>query len=128
MVLQYSVLVVEDEPLIRLSLVETLEDEGYRVFEASNVLHAVALIGRYPEINAVVTDVDMPGALNGLDLMRMLARCHPAMAVIVTSGRHALADADLSPGCRFLSKPYDLGHLMVTLAMQIRAATRALAV
>lgn len=55
------VLVVEDEPLIRLGLASTLEEEGYQVLEASNASEAVGALECHPEIEFVITDVNMPG-------------------------------------------------------------------
>lgn len=101
-----SVLVVEDEILIRLALTELLEDEGFRVYEASNVLEAVAILGQVDSIDAVITDVDMPGALNGFDLMRLVSTCYSRSLVIVTSGAHRPSAADLAAGCHFVEKPY----------------------
>lgn len=82
-----SVLLVEDEPLIRLVLAEALIDEGYHVSMASNVLEAIAVIGRNRTFDALITDVDMPGSLNGLELASMVASYAPSTAIIVTSGR-----------------------------------------
>jgi DNA-binding NtrC family response regulator len=87
---QRTVLIVEDEILIRMMLVDALNDAGYRVIEAGNVLEAVAALGRY-EIDTVVTDMDMPGGLNGLDLARMLSSTHQSTTVIVTSGGRRLS-------------------------------------
>ena len=64
---QSTILVVEDEPLLRLILIEALQDEGYRVLAASNVLEAIGYIARHAEIDGLVTDVDLPGGLSGLD-------------------------------------------------------------
>lgn len=81
-----TVLVVEDEPIIRFTLTDVLEEAGYTVLEASNVLEAVAIIGKVHTISAVVTDIDMPGGLSGIDLVHMLDTCQQHISVIVTSG------------------------------------------
>lgn len=111
-----SVLVVEDEILIRLALAELLEDEGFHVYEASNVLEAVAILGQVDGIDAVITDVDMPGALNGFDLMRLVASCYSKSLVIVTSGAHRPTSAELAAGCHFVEKPYGSQTLLDLLA------------
>lgn len=118
-VYQRTVLVVEDEPLIRMVLAETLEDEGYRVLEASNVLEAIAALGRHAKVDALITDVDMPGDLDGLDLMRLIASYDSAVTVIVTSGRYSPGEGEMTPGSRFLAKPYRLDDMVSTLQAQL---------
>lgn len=108
-----SVLVVEDEILIRLMLTDALTDEGYSVVEAGNVLEAVAALGRNPTFHAVITDIDMPGCLNGLDLARMVRTVAPETKVIVASGGHGAEGCPAD--CHFLHKPYSLSRLMAVL-------------
>ncbi len=83
----HSVLLVEDEPLIRMVLAEALIDEGYHVSIASNVLEAIGVIGRNPAFDILITDVDMPGGLTGLDLAAMVSSHAPKTEIIITSGR-----------------------------------------
>lgn len=104
---QRTVLIVEDELLIRMVLADTLFDWGYDVLEAGNVLEAVAIIGQ-KELDAVITDVDMPGGLNGLDLLRMMSINHASVPVIVASGGHLLSQDDMPAGAVFIPKPYSL--------------------
>jgi len=116
-----TVLIVEDEPIIRLTLADALEEAGYTVLEASNVLEAVAIIGKVTDISAVVTDIDMPGGLSGLDLVRMIDTCQEQMSVIVTSGGHAPDALDLPADVRFFSKPYHLDDIFFALRSSIAA-------
>ncbi len=111
----HTVLVVEDDPFIRLALAVCLEDEGYLVVEAGNVLEAIAVLGRPGKIDALVTDIDMPGALNGLDLAKLVRGYNNEIAIIVTSGGHVVADSDLPTGGRFLIKPYRMKDVFVVL-------------
>ncbi len=110
---QRTVLVVDDEPLIRMTLADSLADEGYAVLEASNVLEAVAVLGRH-RIDALITDVDMPGTLNGFDLMRLVVSYGGTVAVIVTSGGHTAAEIEGERVC-FLAKPYRMETILVEL-------------
>lgn len=105
-----TVLVVEDDLLIRLMLVEALQDDGYAVVEAGNVLEAVAAIGRNPSFDALVTDVDMPGYLTGLDLAAMVASVSARTQIIVVSGRDVSEDVEI--GWAFMPKPYSLDQLL----------------
>ena len=116
-----TILVVEDEPLIRLILTEALQDEGYRVLPASNVLEAIGHIARYGEIDGLVTDVDLPGGLSGLDLLELFSTCRPDAARIVVSGRADLEEAVLPVAARFFAKPYNLDTVIAELGEQITA-------
>ncbi|EPE96632.1 response regulator [Rhizobium grahamii] len=114
------ILVVEDEPLIRFALADELADEGHVVIECCNVLEAVAALGMNDCIDAVVTDVDMPGGLSGVDLARMLAIVRPSVPVWMTSGR----DVDVSEFGEtvvFMPKPYDLAALRNGISTRLRA-------
>jgi len=111
---QATVLIVEDEPLIRLSLAAAAEDAGYRVLEASNALEAVAIISRI-SIDAMITDVDMPGGLSGLDLAEHVSAVTTAVIVVV-SGRRLPACYDLPDRAVFLPKPYDIADILSTVS------------
>jgi len=104
---QRTVLIVEDEFLIRLVLADTLADAGYDVIEAGNVLEAVAVLGQQT-VDAVITDIDMPGGLNGLDLARMISATQRDVPVIVASGRHRLQPDELPENAIFVPKPYGM--------------------
>ena len=101
---QQTVLVVDDEPLMRMMLADALVDEGYRVFEAANVLEAVAVFGMR-HIDFLVTDVDMPGSLNGFDLVRFVRNHDSRVAVVVVSGGHMPGEGVLQTGEVFIAKP-----------------------
>ena len=118
---QSTILVVEDEPLISLILIEALQDEGYRVLAASNALEAIGHIARHAEIDGLVTDVDLPGGLSGIDLLKLFSNCRPDAARIVVSGRGDLQEATLPATCRTFAKPYRLGDVIAELDNQIKA-------
>lgn len=123
---QSTILVVEDEPLIRLILIEALEDEGYRVLAASNVLEAIGHMARHAEIDGLVTDVDLPGGLSGLDLLELFSNCRPEAARIVVSGRGDLEKAALPAAVRIFAKPYSLVNVIAELDNQIAAKDASL--
>jgi CheY-like chemotaxis protein len=120
---EHTVLIVEDDLLIRLALSEALQDEGYAVLEAGNVLEAIAALGKQDRIDALVTDVDMPGSLNGLDLARLVRGYDGETVIIVASGGHVVNDDDLPVGGRFLAKPYRMGDVFSILLDGIAEAT-----
>lgn len=83
-----SVLVVEDDSLIRMILVEDLVDAGYEVSEAVNGDEALAMIaGLDPPLKIVVTDIHMPGQQDGLALGAHVRKHFPHVPVIYTTGR-----------------------------------------
>lgn len=100
------VLVVEDEVLIREDVIDVLEQEGFGVARAANVQEALSVLDRRGDVDAVFTDIQMPGRLDGVDLAHHLAAERPGIVVLVTSGRSFAAPADLPDACRFIPKPY----------------------
>lgn len=123
---QRTVLIVEDEILIRMMLADTLLDEGYEVIEAANVLEAVAVLGQQ-KIDAVVTDVDMPGGLSGLDLARMISTTHMNVPVIIASGGHRLRPEELPGDAVFVPKPYGLDVIAAMVGNMTAGEGRRLA-
>lgn len=98
------VLVVEDDPLVRLDMALALSDAGFAVIEVPDAGEALEVLETRHTVGVVFTDVEMPGALDGLDLARIIAERWPEIAVLVTSG-HRRAEA-IDPR-RFFPKPYD---------------------
>jgi two-component system, response regulator PdtaR len=101
-----AVLVVEDDPLIRMVAVDIVEDLGFPVCEASSAEEAIEILEYRRDVFAVFTDINMPGSMNGLDLSRYVTQKWPHVAVIVTSGRMPAYGVSLPKGCAFLAKPY----------------------
>ncbi len=101
-----SVLVVEDEFLIRMDVAQQLSEEGYRVFEASNADAAVRLLETEPSIRILFTDIDMPGSMDGLKLAAAVRDRWPPVKIVVTSGHRLVDIADLPEGSVFYPKPY----------------------
>ena len=110
-----TLLVVEDESLIRIELADHLSDMGYRVLEAASADAAIGLLEARPEIVAVITDLSMPGSMDGLVLARTVRERWPPCALIMISGHHRPAPSELPPGLRFLSKPVASRSLERTL-------------
>jgi len=100
------VLVVEDEPLVRLEAIDMLAGAGFRVIEAANADEAISILETRPDIRVVVTDIQMPGSMDGLKLAATIRNRWPPIALIVTSGRVSVTQQDLPERGRFLPKPY----------------------
>ena len=109
-----TILVVEDEPLLRLAVAEALRDEGFQVVEAGSGDEALTVVEGGTPINLVFADVRMPGKLDGIALMSRLRETHPDLKLAVASGYSPnwpspnLVDV-------FIGKPYDVPRAIIRL-------------
>jgi CheY-like chemotaxis protein len=101
-----TILVVEDEPFIRMFTVATLEDAGFWVLEAKNSAEALEMLARHDEVSILVTDVRMPGAMDGLALVARVQIDHPAIYAIVVSANATAEQASHAGASGFVAKPY----------------------
>jgi CheY-like chemotaxis protein len=105
-----TVLVVEDEVLIRLVISDYLRECGYRVHEAANADEAVAVLeAPEVEVHVVFSDVIMPGSMDGFGLARWVRANHPRVDVVLTSGldRSAEIAGTLCEAGPLVDKPYE---------------------
>ena len=118
------ILVVDDEPLLRMALAEELRDAGFTVAEAANADEALAYYHASQNIDLVFTDVQLPGSLDGIALVDRLYDLNGFLPVIVTSG--ALGDRHIADGAKFIPKPYRLDEarslVFSTLGVKPRGA------
>src|ERR1700693_2677247 len=103
----FSVLVVEDDVMIRLVIADRLRDNDFTVVEASNADEAITLLQSQVPVDLVFTEVRMPGAIAGVALARRVRETHPDMKLIVASGNSDIEN-DKVPADAFFRKPYDL--------------------
>ncbi len=101
-----SILVVEDEPLLRELTVEQLQQAGYAVVETATADEALGVLKSGAAIALVFTDVNTPGDLDGLKLANLVRESWPEVGVIVTSGGGLVAAKDVVPPGQFMPKPY----------------------
>jgi DNA-binding NtrC family response regulator len=108
-----TILIVEDEVLIRACLADFLQDKGFKVLEASTADDAVEIIEKADSgVDLVFSDVMMPGKLNGFGLARWVHAIHPHLPIILTSGHaQSVADSVKRCGTAAMPKPYDLEHV-----------------
>jgi CheY-like chemotaxis protein len=116
-----KVLVVEDEPLIRLGLASAIEEAGYDVAEAANASEAIRLLER-DRVELVLTDVDMPGGMDGIQLAHYVRDRWPPVRLIVISGKVGVKPGELPAGARFMSKPYQEPQLLGLVQSMIGGA------
>lgn len=113
-----NILVVEDDPLVRASVVGKLKRVGYGVFEVGSAAEAIAVLDENAEFDLVFTDLVMPGAMSGAELAREVIRRWPAIKVLATSGyteNAILGKIVLPHGVRLLSKPYSNADLVAAI-------------
>ena len=110
-----TVLVVDDELLLRMLAVEFIEDAGYRALEAESADGAIAMLEGRPDIRIVMTDVNMPGSMDGLRFAATVRSRWPAVDVIIVSGYAAHTELKLPERAAFFHKPYDIGAIVACL-------------
>jgi PAS domain S-box-containing protein len=109
-----TILVVEDEPSLRVYAVEALRDLGYRVLEAADGKGALAVVEQHPEVQLLFTDVVLTGGMNGRALAEEVARRKPGIPVLYTTGYTANAivhHGRLDPGMHLIGKPFTYAEL-----------------
>jgi CheY-like chemotaxis protein len=109
-----TILVVEDDVLVRLSVAEALRDGGHAVVEAANADEALAVLASPTPLALIVTDVNMPGSMDGVALARHVRSTRPELKVIVVSGRVDPASATDAADA-FLGKPYEPAIILRTI-------------
>jgi CheY-like chemotaxis protein len=100
------ILVVEDEFLLRMDAAAMVASAGFAVVEAANADEAIEILETRSDIAVVFTDIQMPGAMDGLRLARAVRGRWPPIKIVATSGHLTVTDTDLPEGGRFLPKPY----------------------
>ena len=106
-----KILVVEDEPLVRINAAEIIEEAGWCALEAENSADALRVLAENRDITVLFTDVNMPGDMDGLALVECVHKLHPQVELVVTSGKAVIADAALPDAGTFLRKPYGFDEL-----------------
>jgi CheY-like chemotaxis protein len=99
-----TVLVVEDEILIRELVSEELEEAGFTVITAKDADHAINILEARQDIHLVFTDIDMPGSMDGLRLAAAVRDRWPPVHVIITTGK--VRPLEIPANALFIPKPY----------------------
>lgn len=118
------VLIVDDEPIIRMDLADMVGDAGFEVLEAKDADEAIRLLETHAAIRILVTDIEMPGSMDGLKLAASVRRRWPPVAIIVTSGRVRPAADALPSAAVFLGKPYNTAAMSAALGTAARSLPR----
>jgi CheY-like chemotaxis protein len=109
------VLIVEDEMVLRMRVVDMVEDAGYTPLEALDAAEAVAILESRSDVALICTDIQMPGQMDGVGLAHAVHARWPAIRIIVVSGQLNLPHLDLPPRSRFLGKPLNAGEVIAEM-------------
>jgi DNA-binding NtrC family response regulator len=99
------VLLVEDEPLVRLVVVDILMEANFRIIEASNAAEALTVLSAGVSVDVLLSDVEMPPGPNGYALAHEVRERWPEIEILIVSGREWPVEGDLPLGAAFLAKP-----------------------
>jgi CheY-like chemotaxis protein len=107
------VLVVEDEPLLRMMAVDALAEEGFKTMEAGSATEALTLCNARPKaVDVLFTDIRMPGSMDGLELAHKIHERWPWITILIASGNIFLNHEELPDGAKFFPKPYDMRRVI----------------
>ena len=115
-----TVLIVDDEPTVRMLVGEVLEDLGYAVVEAADSVSGLRVLQSAVPIDLLITDVGLPGGMNGRQMADAARVVRPELKVLFITGyaeNAAVGNGQLEPGMQVLTKPF----LVEALASRIRA-------
>ncbi|HEY6984144.1 response regulator [Reyranella sp.] len=97
-----TILVVEDEPLLRMAVCDSLHDAGFAAIGAADSSEAIRILHENDSVALVFSDINLPGGMNGDELAVLIRHGYPAIKILLTSGRSARVDPDFP----FLAKPF----------------------
>lgn len=101
-----TLLIVEDEPLLRVLITDILVDHGFTVLEAGNANEAIEILNSASDIQIMLTDVRMPGAMDGIELARRVSHGRPEIGILIMSAWIYPRAEAIPEGARFIAKPY----------------------
>ncbi len=114
------VLVVDDDPCVRAVGADILADAGFTVLEACDATEALQILAANPEISVVFSDVEMPGALDGVALASRASELCPGIGIVLTSGGREIDRANIPRNGLFVRKPYSGAVLLRQIADAMR--------
>jgi CheY-like chemotaxis protein len=106
-----AILIVEDDPMTRMTATDAFQDAGFAVFEAANVSEALSILA-VSSADALFTDIEMPGGINGASLARQTRERWPWIKVAVTSGEATPPAGAMPHDARFFPKPYNIRRVV----------------
>ena len=113
------VLVVEDEMVLRMRAVDIVEDAGFVPIEAVSADQAIQILESRDDISLLLTDIQMPGSMDGLELAHAVHTRWPHIKIIMVSGQIAVSDADKPSDSKFFPKPLEIKQMILELQKMI---------
>lgn len=113
---RWPVLVVEDEPVLRIYAISMVEDAGFEAVEAMSSADAINILEERPDIRLVYMDLDMPRSRKGIEIAAAIRRRWPPIEIILTAAYFTREDVTLPERAEFYGKP--INHLEVIGAMR----------
>jgi CheY-like chemotaxis protein len=110
-----AVLVVEDEPILRLHALDIVEEAGFTAIEAKNADEAIAILESRSDIALLYTDINMPGSMDGLKLAHAVRDRWPPIKIVVVSGHVQVDENQLPSDSRFFGKPFEAQKMISEL-------------
>jgi CheY-like chemotaxis protein len=105
-----AILIVEDEVLVRMAMAEQLRNAGYPVIEAANADEAIEVLRHSKDVGLVISDIRMPGSIDGVGLARLVRAEFPEIKIVLASGHLPSVDGVEHNG--FFPKPYDVRQMI----------------
>lgn len=99
------ILLVEDEALTIMDLGDVLESGGYDTVQCASAERALGILESRPDIQGLITDVELSGKTNGFELANAVAATRPQLPIVIVSGRAAPDPERMPPGARFIARP-----------------------
>jgi CheY-like chemotaxis protein len=109
-----TVLVIDDEPTVRMLMVEVLEEAGYIVLEAQDGPAGLKILRSKAQIDLLITDVGLPGGINGRQVADAARETRPDLKVLFVTGyaeNAAIGNGLLDPGMQVITKPFVMAAL-----------------
>lgn len=116
-----TILVVEDDEILRTCTANVVADAGFSPVQAANAAEAFAILESRSDIALLFTDIQMPGSMDGLDLARTVHERWPAIKIILVSGRVELSERERPVNSRFSQKPFAIKQMLQGLQEMISA-------
>jgi len=111
-----AALIVEDQPFVGMVASDILQESGFETFYAYDAETAAKMLDEHPEIEVVVTEAQLPGDVNGVELCRRVSMERPDVQLVVTAATPELHQDEVPNGARMLRKPYASGELQTLVA------------
>jgi CheY-like chemotaxis protein len=121
------VVVVDDEPTVRMLVVEVVEELGYIALEAADAPSGLKILQSDTRIDLLITDVGLPGGMNGRQLAESVRVTRPDLKILFITGyaeNAVIGNGQLSPGMQVLTKPFEIEALIARISEMIQGGEK----